>query len=239
MAKSQESDFSYNLTRPIEPTGFDMPHGSYSLGEAAAELNMIRLACPKCHLSARPEGQMLHWAFIGQIMMGWAIGSAGRLEGGIALITKGLNTGENLGYGYGALGIHWPHYRSLFAMLQARAGNMHESLSAINQSKELLSATGEYFWHADVLRMEGELGLLFGRSLRKSEDCFVQALEIARKQQAKSFELRAVTSLARLRRDQGRLADGRDLLRGICDWFTEGFGTSDWLEAKEVLRQLA
>ena len=105
--------------------------------------------------------------------------------------------------------------------------------------RSLLAGTGEYFWHADVLRMEGELRLLFGRSLRKSEDCFVQALEVTRKQQAKSFELRAATALARLRRDQGRPADGRDLLRGICDWFTEGFGTSDWLEAQEVLRQPA
>jgi predicted ATPase len=90
-----------------------------------------------------------------------------------------------------------------------------------------------------VLRIEGELGLLFGASTKESEGCFIQALEVPRKQQAKSFELRAATSLARLWRDQGKRQQARDLLAPVYGWFTEGFDTLDLKEAKALLDDLA
>jgi predicted ATPase len=205
---------------------------SVLLGDADNVKNYIT------NLNERSEGQMPHWAFISQLLMGSTIGCAGQPEDGIALMKKGMDGAMTLHGELGTAGIHWPHYMSLFAVLQARAGNKPASLSAIGEAKEIIAGTGEYFWHSDVLRIEGELGLLFGASTKVAEKCFVQALEIARKQEARSFELRAATSLARLWRDQGRLAEGRELLTKVCDWFTEGFGTSDWRQAQGVLRQL-
>jgi predicted ATPase len=172
------------------------------------------------NLNARP-GMPLWAIIIGQIMKGWAIGCAEQLEDGIPLLQKGIEAAEEKSL------FHLPHYLSLFAVLQARAGNMQNSLSAISKAKELIAETGEHFWHADVLRIEGELGLLFGASTKEAEASLVQALEIARKQKAKSFELRAATCLAGLRRDQGNLMDARNLLAPIYGWFTEGFDTRD------------
>jgi predicted ATPase len=180
-------------------------------------------------LNTRPEGRMPHWSIIGQIMKGWAIGCAGKLEDGLALMKKGIDAAATIG------GIHWPHYHSLFAILQARAGNMQASLSAINTVKELIVETGEYFWQAEALRIEGEVGLFLGTCRRQAEVRFVQALEVARKQQAKSFELRAAMSMARLWRDQGKRQQAHDLLAPVYGWFTEGFDTLDLKQAKALL----
>jgi len=186
------------------------------------------------NLNARPEGRMPLWAIIvSRLMKGWAIGCAEHLEDGIPLMQKGIEAaeGKNL--------FHLPHYLSLFAVLQARAGNMQDSLSAISKAKKLIAETGEYFWHADALRIEGELGLLFGASTKEAEASFAQALEVARKQQARSFELRTATSLADLWRRQGNLIGARDLLAPIYGWFTEGFDTLDLKQAKVLLDELA
>jgi predicted ATPase len=186
------------------------------------------------NLKARLEEQMPPWAIsCGQIMRGWAIGCGEQLEDGIALMKQGIGAYEKQSR------FHHPHYHSLFAILQARARNMQDSLSTIRKAKELIAETGEYFWHADVLRIEGELGLLFGASQKEAEASFVQALEVARKQQAKSFELRAATSLAGLWRDQGNLTDARNLLAPIYGWFTEGFDTLDLKKARALLNELA
>jgi predicted ATPase len=190
------------------------------------------------NLNTRPEGQMPHWANIGQILMGWAIGCAAQPEEGIALMENGINRGENIGGGYGAYGIHWPHYVSLFAIMRARTGNLQDSMSAIDKAKKLIADTDEYFWHADILRIEGDLRLLLGASARQVEACFVQALRVAEKQRARSFELRAATSLARLWRDQGKRTEPRDLLAPIYGFFTEGFDTLDLKEAKALLDEL-
>jgi predicted ATPase len=190
------------------------------------------------NLNARPEGQMPHWANISRILMGWVNGCAAQPEEGISLMEKGMRAGENLGAGYGAYGIHWPHYVSLFAIMQARTGKLQDSMSTIDKAKKLIADTEEYFWHAEVLRIEGELGLLFGTSAKQAEACFVQALRVAGKQQARSFELRAATSLARLWRDQGKRDEARELLAPVYGWFTEGFDTRDLKEAKSLLEQL-
>jgi len=139
----------------------------------------------------------------------------------------------------GQVRFHSPHYHSLLAILQARAGEMQNSLSAIGRAKELISETGEYLWHADVLRIEGELRLLSGASKKEAEARFVQALEVARKQHGKSFELRAAMSLARLWRDQEKRDKARELLAPVYGWFTEGFDTLDLKQAQALLMELA
>jgi predicted ATPase len=185
------------------------------------------------NLNARLESRVPRWALsCGEVLTGWAIGCTEQLEHGIGLMKHGIHAAE--------LGLfHAPHYHSLLAILQARAGHMQDSVSAIRKAKELIAETGEHLWHADVLRIEGELGLLFGASTKEVEASFVQALEVARKQRAKSFELRTAMSTARLWRDQGRRDEAHELLAPVYDWFTEGFNTLDLKEAKKLLDELA
>ncbi|MES5482385.1 adenylate/guanylate cyclase domain-containing protein [Bradyrhizobium sp. INPA03-11B] len=185
-------------------------------------------------LNARLGSRVPHWAIsCGQILRGWAIGYAEQLEDGITLMKQGIHAAEQ------QVRFHSPHYHSLLAILQARAGDMQDSLSAIRRAKELIVETGEYLWHADVLRIEGELRLLFGASAKEAEASFTQALEVARKQRAKSFELRAAMSMARLWRDQGKRDKARELLAPAYSWFTEGVDTLDLKQAQALLAELA
>jgi predicted ATPase len=172
-------------------SGFVYIYGGAQLSLLLGNMDDVRANLDK--LVALVEERMPHWGALDQIMMGWALASAGPMDEAIALLQKGIDTTENMGGTF-----HYPHYISLLAILNARAGNMQDSLGSISKAKALIADSGEYFWHADVLRIEGELGLLFGQSAQKAEMCFVQALEVARKQHAKSFELRAATSLAGL-----------------------------------------
>jgi predicted ATPase len=95
-------------------------------------------------------------------------------------------------------------------------------------------------WEAEVHRMSGEIALLTPRSGRSdAEACFERALAISRQQQAKSFELRAAMSLARLWRDHGKVQQAREVLAPVYGWFTEGFDTRDLKEAKALLEELA
>ena len=96
----------------------------------------------------------------------------------------------------------------------------------------------EVFWEAEILRLRGEL-LLFRKNHSAAEASFISALDLARKQFAKSLELRSSSSLARLWRDQGKPQQARELLAPVYGWFTEGFDTLDLKEAKALLDQLA
>jgi predicted ATPase len=105
---------------------------------------------------------------------------------------------------------------------------------------EAAKATGERYYEAELLRLKGEW-LVARRPVQshKAEACLQQALAVAREQEAKLFELRASTSLARLWRDQGKHAEARDLLAPIYGWFTEGFDTPVLQDAKALLDELS
>ena len=103
-----------------------------------------------------------------------------------------------------------------------------------------VDATKEKWCEAEVHRMAGEIALMSPeRDAAKAQACFERALEIARAQRARSWELRAAMSLAQLWRDQGRRAEAHDLLAPVYGWFTEGFDTLDLKEAKALLAGLA
>jgi predicted ATPase len=103
----------------------------------------------------------------------------------------------------------------------------------------LIETTKERLWEAEVHRTAGEIELMSRASdAEKAEAYFERATTTARKQQAKSWELRAATSLARLWRDQGKRQQARDLLAPIYGWFTEGFNTLDLKEARALLDEL-
>jgi predicted ATPase len=103
----------------------------------------------------------------------------------------------------------------------------------------MIKSTGERWWEADIYRRAGEIALMSpGRDTAKAEAYFERALTIARQQQAKSWELRAAMSMARLSRVQGKRDEARDLLAPVYGWFTEGFDTLDLKEAKALLDEV-
>jgi tetratricopeptide (TPR) repeat protein len=116
-------------------------------------------------------------------------------------------------------------------------GQTAEGLGAIAEALAFVHTTGERSWEAELYRLQGELLRLGEEEQERGrvEECFCQALEIARRQQAKSLELRAAMSLARLWQRQGKRAEARELLAAIYGWFTEGFDTADLQEAKACL----
>ena len=102
-----------------------------------------------------------------------------------------------------------------------------------------METSKESWWEAEINRIEGELALKSPPDAARAEVYFERALAVARQQQAKSWELRASMSLARLWRDQGKPQQARELLAPVYGWFTEGFDTRDLKEAKALLQELA
>ena len=131
----------------------------------------------------------------------------------------------------------------VFAMLGEvywLAGRCAEGLAAIAEAQALVELTEARFYEAEIWRIKGELLLKANASnaQAEAESCYHQALVIAQQQSAKSWELRAATSLARLWQQQGKQAEARQMLAEIYDWFTEGFDTADLQEAKALLEEL-
>ena len=112
-----------------------------------------------------------------------------------------------------------------------------EGLDHLTEAIRIIERTEEGEFEAELYRVRGEL-LLATEDAGQAEESFCTALEIARRQRAKLWEMRAAVSLARLRRQQRRLAEARDLLASIYCWFTEGFDTPDLKEAKTLLDEL-
>src|SRR5262245_60274801 len=110
----------------------------------------------------------------------------------------------------------------------------------LTEALALMETTGDCFYEAELHRLKGVLLLQqHADNQAEAETCFHHALEIARNQQAKSFELRAAASLARLWQQQGKRQEAHDLLALVYSWFTEGFDTADLQEAKALLDALA
>ncbi|HYA81504.1 MAG TPA: hypothetical protein VED87_11295, partial [Methylocystis sp.] len=121
-----------------------------------------------------------------------------------------------------------PSLLSVLAKCHAELGRFDGARRCIAEAIAAAEASGERWWEADLHRVAGEVELMAPeRDMAKAQAAFERALGIARAQQARSFELRAAMSLARLRRDQGRRAEARDLLAPVFGWFTEGFDTPD------------
>ena len=119
-----------------------------------------------------------------------------------------------------------------------RLGKLDEALAAIGEGLQRMKTHGERLWGSELHRVNG-LVLLHQDNLEESQAAFQAALRVARRQDAKSYELRAATSLARLWGEQGRRTEARELLAPAYGWFIEGFDTADLKEAKTLLDELA
>jgi class 3 adenylate cyclase/predicted ATPase len=175
------------------------------------------------------------WMAQGAMLCGWTLAQQGQTQEGIAQIEQGLAayrvTGAELGQ---------PRSLALLAEAYGIMGQPEGGLTALTEALTLVDTTGERWYAPELYRLKGAL-LLQQSSVNttEAETCFHQAITIARAQQAKSFELRIATSLARLWQQQGKRQEAYDLLAPVYYWFTEGFDTADLQEAKALLDVLS
>lgn len=182
-------------------------------------------------------------------MQGWVLAEQGHHEEGIAQMRQSL--AAQLATGAKLLR---PYYLGLLAEAQARAGEIQHGFSLVAEALAVVEQNGASVYKAELYRLKGELLLaqeiknqkskikndrpLLPDPQEEAEACFRKAIEIAQRQQAKSWELRASTSLARLWQQQGKTAEAHQMLSEIYNWFTEGFDTADLQEAKKLLEEL-
>jgi predicted ATPase len=122
----------------------------------------------------------------------------------------------------------------------AELGQFDDAWRCVGEAISTIGTTKERWFEAEVNRIAGEIALMSPTPAEtKAQTYFERALAVARQQQAKSWELRAAMSLARLWRDQGKVREARELLAPVYGWFTEGFDTRDLKEAKALLEELA
>jgi class 3 adenylate cyclase/predicted ATPase len=171
---------------------------------------------------------------LGHICRGHARAALGDAVAGLAEVREGMKFASPAGTPVGA-----PALFEVLAETLCWGGQVEEALGMVDTGLAMSAQTGQPFHDANLHRLKGEL-LLATRSSREadSEGCFRSGLEIARVQKARSFELRAATSLARLWQRQGKRREARALLAPVYAWFTEGFDTGDLVEAKALLEEL-
>ncbi len=130
------------------------------------------------------------------------------------------------------------YYLPCLAECNFLAGRFDDALLVLESALAFSEETGERWWDAEIHRLKGTVTAEIGADIGAAEACFHRALEVARRQKARSLELRAAISLARLWRDQNRMAVARDLLAPVYHWFSEGFDTPDLKDAKMLLDEL-
>jgi predicted ATPase len=193
-----------------------------------------------------------YWLAAGAILQGWALAVQGRGEEGITQVRQGLDAFRAAGSEV----VSQSHILALLAEAYGKTEQMDKGLAAVDEALDFVDRTGERFYEAELYRLKGELTLQQesqnskGKSQKskietdprplasdpqgEAEACFLKAIDVARQQQAKSLELRATMSLARLWQ-QGKHDEAHSVLSAVYNWFTEGFDTKDLQEAKALL----
>jgi len=175
------------------------------------------------------------WKTIGMIFRGATRALAGDAPDAAQQITSSLQSNLSTG-----ASVSIPYFLSVLAKVNADLGELDKAWRCIDEAMAAVEATGERWGEADIHRTAGEIALMSWKpDATKAQAHFERALEVARAQKARSWELRAAMGLARLRRDQGKRAEAHDLLAPVYGWFTEGFETRDLREAKALLEEFA
>ncbi len=208
---------------------------------------------------AREHG-FQHWELAAHGLRGWALAREGESVVGLGLMREGSGVRQNMGSN-----LRMPYHHARMAELYGQAERPEEGSNQLEKALSIMTTTGERWWEAEIYRLKGTLTLQKGargwelgageevsqkskitdpRPLTpdpqgEAEACFLKALEVSRHQQAKSLELRATMSLARLWQQQGKHHEAHTMLSDIYNWFTEGFDTKDLQEAKALLAKLS
>ncbi len=171
---------------------------------------------------------------LGTFMQGWAQTHHGQSEAGLAGMRQGLAAGLATGRAAEETSL-----LGALAEVLGKTGAAEEGLGLVNEALAAGTDGGMTYWEAEFHRLKGEL--LLSQSVKngaEAEANYNQAMAVARRQQAKSLELRAAVNLARLWQGQRKHAEARDLLAPVYGWFTEGFDTADLKDAKALLEEL-
>jgi predicted ATPase len=176
-----------------------------------------------------------YWKAVGTVLKGNVFAVTGRTLDAIQEITSGLTAFRSTG-----ATLYVPSWLSYLARAYADLGKIDDAWRCIGEATAAIEMTKQRWCEAEVNRVAGEITLMSPEpDAAKAQEYFERALAVARQQQAKSWELRAAMSMARLWRDQGKRNEARDLLTPVYNWFTEGFDTCDLKEAKALLGALA
>jgi predicted ATPase len=182
------------------------------------------------------EQKLILFEASGRMQYGWTLAQYGQGEQGVREIQHGLVVTQTRGLE----GTFFPYYLALLADAYRTIGQVEDALQALTQALALVDKHGGNWYEGDIHRLQGECLLVQSSDNHTAaETCFHHALAIAHNQQAKSFELRAATSLARLWQQHGKRQEAHDLLAPVYNWFTEGFDTADLKDAKALLDALA
>jgi tetratricopeptide (TPR) repeat protein len=173
------------------------------------------------------------WMAFANVMRGWSLAALGQPTEGLSVLHDGIvstrATGARLWLSF---------FLTLLADAYGMAGQPQDGIKALDAATKLMGTTQERWAEAETHRLRGTLMKSLGDETA-SEDCYLQSLNVARRQSARFWELRAAMSMARLWRDQSKRDEARDLLAPVYGWFTEGFDTLDLRDAKALLEELS
>ena len=200
------------------------PQATEKLAEAATKLST--------------EHEFAYWIPWGSVMRGSAMLLRGQLEVGITQMRQGITAFRATG-----AQVMVPYFLGLLAAAYGKAGHVEDALSVLAEAHKVVADTGECWWEAELCRLEGEVRLMKSapedsplNDQKQAEEYFCRALDIARRQTAKSLELRAAMSLSRLWRKQGKPEEARRILADVYGWFKDGLDTADLRECKALLQ---
>ena len=178
------------------------------------------------------EKGSLYWKVLGMLLQGCVMAGTGKAAESVSIMATWLSARRSTGSTS-----FIPFWSSDLAIAYAQLGEFSEARRCIDEATTAVKNSKERWFEAEVHRIAGETALL-SRDPEVAKTYFERALTVSRKQQAKSWELRAAMSMARLWRDQGKGQQARELLAPVYGWFTEGFDTRDLKEAKALLDEL-
>jgi predicted ATPase len=170
---------------------------------------------------------------VGTVFKGWSLAHVGCVEEGISMMRKALADLEGAGQNYART-----LYVALLVDASIASGMAKKALPSLDKAFGLVENSGERWCEAELHRLGGRYLTMASGNTEETETRYRSALRIARKQGAKSLELRAATSLSRLLYEQTKRQEARDLLAPVYEWFTEGFDTPDLKDARELLDDL-
>ncbi len=174
-----------------------------------------------------------YWLSIGKVMQGWAQAAENPVQATIQSLRDRVVEHRALG-----TNLFMPSFLALIGDVTLRARQFKVCGAVLDEAETFLERTGERWWEGEIHRLQGELRLARNGDHADAESRFRKALALARERAAKSLELRAAMSLARLRKRQGRQNEGRELLASTYAWFDQGFETADLQAARSLLTEL-